>query len=403
MRLCQFVSCAFLISVAVPSLLRGQVHLPPIAAPTYIRKLQSDKDVNPPSRVEQFAFHMSGYASREDRTVDHREQWDVDPTKYPDEILIDSPHFVRSTRSLPKTPAISSFGTAISSPFSSHELFMARPSAVTTDVGDRIIVCDPQARAVHMFDLRSNRYLRIQGGKGMRLQSPSGVAVDASHNLYVTDMELGLILVYDELGKFQRYIGVRENGEGGIFYQPSSIAIDQDKGRIYVPDTSRHVIVVMNLNGKLLEYLGRPDLASIRLRQRNGGVQEKGKIQSPTEVFIRTGQLYVLGISRVQIFDLDGKFQTEFPLLEAIYSEAAGLAVDSQQHIYVSDLLHGTVLVYDCRGHLLYSFGRPGSKHKEFSQPRGLWIDKEDRIYVADSINGRVQVFQLHEDSATSH
>ena len=230
-----------------------------------------------------------------------------------------------------------------------------------------------------MFDLRSNRYLRIQGGKGMRLQSPSGVAVDASHNLYVTDMELGLILVYDELGKFQRYIGVRENGEGGIFYQPSSIAIDQDKGRIYVPDTSRHVIVVMNLNGKLLEYLGRPDLASIRLRQRNGGVQEMGKIQSPTEVFIRTGQLYVLGISRVQIFDLDGKFQTEFPLLEAIYSEAAGLAV-IQQHIYVSDLLHGTVLVYDCRGHLLILFAGPDQNERVEPTPR--IVDRQGRSHL---------------------
>ena len=380
-------------------------HLAP-APPTYLRKFQSDRDVNRLSHLDQFAFRVSGYPAAEDRVADHREQWDINPLKHRNEVVLDAAHAVRSVRSEAHGPAISAFADAITDGVdrvTSHAVFMAQPQAITTDSGKQVIVSDPAAHAIHIFDLATNRYFRIQGGEGCRLQAPAGVAVDAQHNIYVTDTELGVILVYDRTGRFAHYIGQRDDREGGIFYRPSGIAIDQARGHIYVPDTSRHMIVVLDLNGNVLEYLGRPDLTSIRLRERDGGAQERGKIQSPTDVAIRDGELYVLGTSRVQIFDLEGRFKTEFPLLETSFSEVSGLAVDAQHHIFVSDLLRGTIFAYDRTGRLLYSFGRTGSRHEEFNHPRGLWIDNENRIYVADSKNGRVQVFQLHESPGTAH
>ncbi len=369
--------------------------------PTYIRRFQSDADVTRPTRLNQFAFRVSGYPAGEDRVVEHRGQWDVDPVKHRDEIVVDCPHSVRSSSSLASGPALASVGDAFTDAISrlgSHAISMAEPTSVTTDSGKQVIVIsDSTARAIHIFDLETNRYLRIQGGDGCRLQAPAGVAVDSNHNIYVTDTDLGVIIVYDRFGRFLRYIGARNNREGGILYRPSGIAIDEIRGRIYVPDTLRHMIVVLDLNGNVIRYLGRPDLDSIQLRQREGGPPERGKIQSPTEVVIRHDELYVLGIGRVQIFDLEGRFRSEFPLPETSFSQATGLAVDAQEHIFVSDFFRGTIFAYDRNGHLLYSFGRPGSKHEEFNHPHGLWVDEENRIYVADSTNGRVQVFQLHE------
>lgn len=398
----------FVICIMAHMAVRAQVAAPVARAaiPTYIRKFQSDRDVNRPTRLNQFAFRVAGYPATEDRVVDHRRQWDVDPVRHPGEIVMDSPHMVRSARSQTSGPAVAAFAYAVADTIdrlSSHVIFMGQPRAVTTGSGRQVIVSDPTAQAVHIFDLETNRYLRIQGGEGCRLQAPAGVAVDAAHNIYVTDTELGVILVYDRLGRFQRYIGQRDNQEGGIFYQPSGIAIDEIRGHIYVPDTARHMIVELDLQGNVLQYLGRPDLTSIRLRERDGGAQERGKIQSPTDVAIRDGELYVLGKSRVQIFDLEGKFKTEFPFAETSFSEAMGLAVDAQHHVFVSDAVGGTIFAYDRTGQLLYSFGHAGSKHEEFSQPWGLWVDKDNRIYVADSRNGRVQVFQLHNDSGQAH
>jgi DNA-binding beta-propeller fold protein YncE len=111
----------------------------------------------------------------------------------------------------------------------------------------------------------------------MPFAGSSGSSCRAAHNIYVTDTELGVILVYDRLGRFRRYIGQRDNQEGGIFYRPSGIAIDELRGHIYVPDTTRHMIFELDLNGNVLRYLGRPDLTSIRLRERDGGVPEKAK------------------------------------------------------------------------------------------------------------------------------
>ena len=396
--------------MTVPKLLIGVLSLCWIASaqtaaptpvlPTYLRKFQSDRDVTRPTRLSQFAFRVSGYPANEDRTVDRRNQWDVDPRKHRDEIVLDATHVVRSARGETGGPAISAFTDAVADgvdQLSSHAIFMAQPRSVTTDGGQEVIVTDPAARAVHIFDIEANRYLRIQGGEGCRLRAPAGVAVDSNHNIYVTDTDLGVILVYDNHGRFLRYIGARNNEEGGIFYEPSGIAIDEARGYLYVSDTLRHMIVVLDLSGNVIRYLGRDDLDSIALRQRDGGPGERGKIQSPVSVAIRDGDLYVLGRSLVQIFDLNGTFKAEFPLPGAMYSEVTGLAVDKHHHIFVSDLYSGTIFAYDTGGNLLYAFGQPGTKHEEFNQPRGLWVDEEDHIYVADSTNGRVQMFQLHE------
>lgn len=395
MRTCAAFFFFLLAIVAVSSAQLDRAALEP---PTYIRKFQSNTDVMQPTRLQKFAFRVSGYATNEDSVPADR-AWKVDPAKYPDEIRPDSPHVVWSTAQLPRTPALASFGSALALPFSSHDLFMALPSKVANDGPDRVIVSDPTARAVHVFDSALQRYFRIQGGQGMRLQSPSAVAVDSQHNIYVGDDERGMILVYDRFGVFQRYIGARDGQEGGIFYRPSSIAIEPSRNRIYVADTTRHMIIVLDIDGKQLEYFGRPDLKSIRLRQRDNGLHEAGKMQLPTDLAIHGDELFVLGSSRVQVFDLNGNFRREFPVQpNPIFSSSGGMAVDTQSHVYVSDNIRGVVDVYDREGHHLASFGKPGSRHGEFSCPRGLWIDQQNRLYVADSGNGRVQLFQVHAE-----
>jgi DNA-binding beta-propeller fold protein YncE len=327
----------------------------------------------------------------------------VEPLKYPHKIFLDTPHVVRSARSAAPRMALSSFPEAITEHVRSHTLFMARPSSVITDSETRVLVADPTAHAVHVFDLSANRYFRIQGGENRRLQAPWGIAVDGAHNIYVTDVELGMILVYDRNGRFQRYIGKRDDGEGGCFDRPSGIAIDPKSGRIYVLDITRHMLVVLDRDGNVVRRLGRPDLERIELRTRDGGETAKGNFQSPTDVIIRGGEVFVLGGSKITILDLDGRPQKEVAVMQGSYGGPDGLAVDSSGNLFVSDPGGGSIHAFDRNGALLYSFGRPGSKHGEFYFPRGLWIDEHNQIYVADSKNGRVQVFQLHSPTSPTH
>ena len=93
--------------------------------------------------------------------------------------------------------------------------------------------------SIHIFDFARRRHSRIACGPGERLQSPAGFAVDRRDKLYITDAQLGAILVYQPNGKFLRYIGNRK-GER-LFERPGGIAVDQASGHIYVADPPRNI------------------------------------------------------------------------------------------------------------------------------------------------------------------
>ena len=81
---------------------------------------------------------------------------------------------------------------------------LIRPYGIATDSRGRIIVADPGAPAVHIFDFDKKKYHCLKGGKGEDLQSPISVAVDAKDNIYVTDSISRKIFVFDADGKFRR-------------------------------------------------------------------------------------------------------------------------------------------------------------------------------------------------------
>jgi DNA-binding beta-propeller fold protein YncE len=101
---------------------------------------------------------------------------------------------------------------------------------------------------------------------------------------------------------------------------------------------------------------------------------------------------------RLQLFDRGGEFQrmigsTGDPA-GGIY-RPNGVAIDSEDHIYIVESEWGLVEVFDREGQLLYRFGN-GTGFGQFLLPAGLFIDHNDRVYLVDSYNSRVQVFQYH-------
>ena len=100
---------------------------------------------------------------------------------------------------------------------------------------------------------------------------------------------------------------------------------------------------------------------------------------------------------RIQVFDLDGMFRSNFGKLgdgTGDFSKPKGIAVDSEGHIYVVDAEFDVVQIFDKQGKLLLIFGGSGTQEGQFFLPAGIFIDEKDKIYVCDSYNSRVQIFQ---------
>jgi len=259
------------------------------------------------------------------------------------------------------------------------------PYSVVTDSRDRIIVTDPGAAGIHIFDFAEHKYKFISHQKDTDgLESPQCAAVDAADNIYVTDSYSGKIFVFESSGKFQRVIG-SVKGEG-YFKRSTGIAVDSQAQRIYVTDTLRHQIFVLDMQGKVLQKIGR-------------GGRGEGQFNFPTELRLDGQDLYVVDAMnfRVQALNRSGQFQYSVGQIGEGFGQMfrpKGIGVDSEGHLYVVDGLSGLVQVFDRQGQLLYYFGGKGGGFGEFQLPAGLFIDRKDRVFVVDSYNRRVQVFQ---------
>ena len=259
------------------------------------------------------------------------------------------------------------------------------PYSVVTDSQNRIIVTDPGASGIHIFDFTQHKYKfvsRLKDTDG--LVSPQCAAVDAEDNIYVTDSTSGKVFVFDPSGKFQRVIGSIK-GEG-FFKRATGIAVDSASQRIYVTDTLRHQVWVLNLQGNIVEKIG------------SAGSSD-GQFNYPTELRLDGQELLVVDAMnfRVQVLDRYGKFQYAIGELgdgAGYMFRPKGISRDSEGHLYVVEGLSGTVQVFDRDGQLLYSFGQKGTGFGEFQLPTGLFIDHNDRVFVVDSYHRRVQVFQ---------
>lgn len=262
---------------------------------------------------------------------------------------------------------------------------LIRPYSVVTDSHGRVIVTDPGAAGVHIFDFGQQKYkfLSRQNGKDAMV-APQCVAVDAQDNIYVTDSDSGKIFVFDPGGKFQRAIGSLKGGEG-YFKRPTGIAVDSAAQRIYVTDTLRNEIFMLDMQGSVLQKFGK-----------NG--DGNGEFNYPTELRLDGPDLIVVDAMnfRIEVVDRSGSFRYAIGKIgddAAAMFRPKGVAVDSEGDLYVVDGLRGMVQVFNRQGDLLYYFGSRGTGAGQFQLPAGLFIDHDDRIYVVDSFNHRVQVF----------
>src|SRR5271166_6516840 len=220
---------------------------------------------------------------------------------------------------------------------------LVRPYSIAVDSQGRIIVTDPGAGGVHIFDFAQQKYKFIQRLDKSKdpMLAPQCVAVDAQDNIYVTDSDSGKIFVFNSGGKYERAIGSLKGGEG-YFKRPTGIAVDSAAQRIYVTDTLRNKIFVTDMQGSVLQTIGS-----------NG--DGPGEFNFPTELRLHGDNLVVVDAMnfRVQVLDRSGQFQYAVGKLgdeSGTMFRPKGVGLDSEGDLYVVDGLWGVVQVFNREG-----------------------------------------------------
>ncbi len=264
---------------------------------------------------------------------------------------------------------------------------LKKPYGVTTDDAGKMYVTDTGLGAVLVFD-ESEKKVRVLGQEGqVRLVTPIGLAVATDGSVFVSDADLNQVFRFSAEGRMDLSLGKAEG-----LQNPTGIALDRTRSRLYVADSHLHKLFIYSTDGEFIGSWG----------DRGPG---PGQFNYPTNLAVdRQGNVRVVdtGNFRVQVFSPEGKFLSTFG--EAgdsfgSFSRPKGIAIDSEGHTYVVDAAFNNYQIFDDEGQLLLFVGSLGSDPGRFWLPAGIHIDDNDRVFVVDQLNRRVQVFQyLPED-----
>ena len=100
--------------------------------------------------------------------------------------------------------------------------------------------------------------------------------------------------------------------------------------------------------------------------------------------------------ARVGVISLDEEYLYEFGKHgdgDGQFRLPAGIAMDSDTNLYVTDEFHNRVVVFDADGNFIKNWGAGGSGDGKLDGPSGIDIDSDDNVYIADQNNHRVQKF----------
>ena len=211
---------------------------------------------------------------------------------------------------------------------------------------------------------------------GWSYKEATAVAVDSRDNAYVFNRGEHPMIVLDRDGNL-----VREWGHG-VFSNPHGVSAGPDDS-IYCVDNADHTVRKFTPEGKLMMTLGTKD--------RPAAVMSGEPFNAPTHLAVdpRNGDMYVAdgyGNARVHKYDPDGRLLFswgESGTDPGEFSIVHNITVDRDGWVYVADRENRRVQVFDWNGKFETQWGN-------LSRAAAICVDQGDdqRVYVGEYFAG---------------
>jgi hypothetical protein len=225
----------------------------------------------------------------------------------------------------------------------------------------KIYVCDTKQKAVIVMDVRQ-KITRMMGVSGVRLESPSDIAIAPEGTKYVADAQRGAIVVFNAS---DQQVGLFTHAS----FRPVAVAIHNDE------------LAVADFQMQRIEIMDR-GTGQVRRTVGSAGTGDGQFVRPLAVAYDAQGNLVTCDFMRcrIQKFDPSGK------LLSAMgeISAAAGnfirpkhIAVDREGYLYVVDAGFQNVQIFNPQGYLLSFFGAAGTHPGAMQLPVGVAVDDD--------------------------
>jgi len=242
---------------------------------------------------------------------------------------------------------------------------LAYPSALAVDASGFLYIADSGNQRVRkvvngtISTIAGNGSTGYSGDGGSAtsasLNSPSGLAVDSSGDVYISDYGNNVVRMVNPAGIISTIAGNGSpgySGDGGPAASaqlngPRGLALDKS-GNLYIADSGNHVVRIVSPGGTIGTFAGTGIIGYAG----NGGPAVNAQLATPYGVAVdSTGNVYISdsGTNQIRVVTPGGLIQTvagagsagysgdNGPALQAQFNSVAGIALDPFGNLYVAD------------------------------------------------------------------